>query len=132
MFNVRFPMGQTKIFESDGILKDGYIVWEPGFSSKFNGSLTQTQTYLDNLVIQHLQQYVSKKTGTQERSVRFGSKPGDGEVWIAVPYAEYQAYSPRIRKMVGLRGPKPFERMKADKKDEILRQVSAYSRRLNS
>ena len=78
-----------------------------------------------------LQEYVSYKTGTQEKSIRLTSDPGSGKVHINVPYAEYQAYSKRIKKRVGKRGTYPFERMKADKKDTILKQVEAYSRRLN-
>lgn len=78
-----------------------------------------------------LQEYVSYKTGTQAKSIRLTSDPGSGKVHINVPYAEYQAYSKRIKKRVGKRGTYPFERMKADKKDTILKQVEAYSRRLN-
>ena len=132
MLSVRFPASKTKIFDGNGMIKDGYLIWNSGYSGKFNSSLNQTQVYLDNQVITNLQKYVSKKLGIQERSIRTGSKPGSGEVWIAVPYASYQAYSHRIHKRVGLRGTRPFERMKADKKDMILRQVSEYSRRLNS
>ena len=78
-----------------------------------------------------LQEYVSYKTGTQEKSIRLTSDAGSGLVHINVLYAEYQAYSKKIKKRVGKRGTYPFERMKADKKDTILKQVEAYNRRLN-
>ena len=78
-----------------------------------------------------MQDYVSYKTGTQAKSIPMAGTYGKGYVIINVPYAEYQAYSKRIKKRVGKRGTRPFERMKADKKDTILKQVEAYSRRLN-
>ena len=59
------------------------------------------------------------------------SEEGSGYVTIGVPYAEYQAYSKKIKKRVGKRGTRPFERMKADKKDTILKQTAEYARRLN-
>ena len=93
--------------------------------------MNKTQVFLDNKVIMYLQEYVSYKSGTQAKSIRLTSEPGSGLVHINVPYAEYQAYSKRIKKRVGKRGTRPFERMKADKKDTILKQVEAYSRRLN-
>ena len=132
---VSFPQG--KIYakqDSNGkdIINSAYLVWNKGYENKFNNSLNRTQMFIDNKVIQELQPYVSKKTGVQELSIRLRSVPGSGEVWIGVPYAAYQAYSPRIKKMNGKRGKKPFERMKTDKKDMILRQVAEYSRRLNS
>ena len=76
-------------------------------------------------------EYVSYKTGTQEKSIPNANTYGKGFVMINVPYAAYQAYSKRIHKRVGKRGTQPFERMKADKKVSILRQDAEYSRRLN-
>lgn len=132
---VSFPQGKIYVLkDSSGkeIINSAYLVWNKSYENKFNNGLNQTQMYLDNKVIQELQPYVSKKTGVQELSIRLRSVPGSGEVWIGVPYARYQAYSPRIRKMSGKRGKKPFERMKKERKDMILRQVTEYSRRLNS
>ena len=103
----------------------------PSFWKKFESNGLKIQKYLDNKVIMYLQEYVSYKTGTQAKSIRLTSDAGSGLVHINVPYAEYQAYSKKIKKRVGKRGTHPFERMKADKKDTILKQVEAYSRRLN-
>lgn len=125
---VEFPQGKIYISDKNG---KAYIEYNKSYVNKFNTNLNKTQVFLDNKVIMHLQEYVSYKSGTQAKSIRLASEAGSGYVTIGVPYAEYQAYSKRIKKRVGKRGTYPFERMKADKKDTILKQVEAYSRRLN-
>ena len=129
VLKVEFPQG--KIYISQNGKGKAYIEYNKGYVNKFNNNLNKEQVFLDNKVIMYLQEYVSYKTGTQEKSIRLTSDAGSGLVHINVPYAEYQAYSKRIKKRVGKRGTYPFERMKADKKDTILKQVEAYSRRLN-
>ena len=129
VLKVEFPQG--KIYVSQNGKGKAYIEYNKSYVNKFNNNLNKEQVFLDNKVIMFLQEYVSYKTGTQEKSIRLTSDPGSGKVHINVPYAEYQAYSKRIKKRVGKRGTRPFERMKADKKDTILKQVEAFSRRLN-
>ena len=129
VLKVEFPQG--KIYVSQNGNGKAYIEYNKSYVNKFNNNLNKEQVFLDNKVIMFLQEYVSYKTGTQAKSIRLTSDPGSGLVHINVPYAEYQAYSKRIKKRVGKRGTYPFERMKADKKDTILKQVEAYSRRLN-
>ena len=129
VLKVEFPQG--KIYVSQNGNGKAYIEYNKSYVNKFNNNLNKEQVFLDNKVIMYLQEYVSYKTGTQEKSIRLTSDAGSGLVHINVPYAEYQAYSKRIKKRVGKRGTYPFERMKADKKDTILKQVEAYSRRLN-
>ena len=129
VLKVEFPQG--RIYVTDGGNGKAYIEYNKSYVNKFNNDLNKTQVFLDNKVIMHLQEYVSYKHGVQAKSIRLTSDPGSGLVHINVPYAEYQAYSKRIKKRVGKRGTRPFERMKADKKDTILKQVEAYSRRLN-
>ena len=129
VLKVEFPQG--RIYVTDGGNGTAYIEYNKSYVNKFNNDLNKTQVFLDNKVIMHLQEYVSYKHGVQAKSIRLTSDAGSGLVHINVPYAEYQAYSKRIKKRVGKRGTYPFERMKADKKDTILKQVEAYSRRLN-
>ena len=129
VLKVEFPQG--RIYVTDGENGKAYIEYNKSYVNKFNNDLNKTQVFLDNKVIMYLQEYVSYKSGTQAKSIRLTSDAGSGLVHINVPYAEYQAYSKRIKKRVGKRGTYPFERMKADKKDTILKQVEAYSRRLN-
>lgn len=129
VLKVEFPQG--KIYVSQVGNGTAYIEYNKGYVNKFNNNLNKEQVFLDNKVIMFLQEYVSYKYGVQAKSIRLTSNPGSGLVHINVPYAEYQAYSKKIKKRVGKRGTYPFERMKADKKDTILKQVEAYSRRLN-
>ena len=129
VLKVEFPQG--KIYVSQNGKGKAYIEYNKSYVNKFNNNLNKEQVFLDNKVIMFLQEYVSYKSGTQEKSIRLTSDAGSGLVHINVPYAEYQAYSKKIKKRVGKRGTYPFERMKADKKDTILKQVEAYSRRLN-
>lgn len=129
VLKVEFPQG--RIYVTDDGKGKAYIEYNKSYVNKFNNDLNKTQVFLDNKVIMHLQEYVSYKHGVQAKSIRLTSDAGSGLVHINVPYAEYQAYSKRIKKRVGKRGTRPFERMKADKKDTILKQVEAYSRRLN-
>lgn len=118
-------------FKNQKIGKDGTLYYNSQFVKKFNENINDVQLYEDKLVGSNLMNYVSYKTGTQEKSIPNANTYGQGFVLINVPYAEYQAYSRRIKKRVGLRGTQPFERMKADKKDTILKQIAEYSRRLN-
>ena len=123
-----FPKGKVML-NSKGI---AYIQYNKQYTNKFNENGNKVQAFLDERVARNLMEYVSYKTGMQEKSILVSSDFGSGKVHIAVPYAEYQAYSSRIKKRNGKRGTRPFERMCADKKDSILRQVAAYSRRLNN
>lgn len=123
---VEFPQGKIYV----GNNKKAYLRYNKDYVNKFNTDVNKTQVYLDNKVISYLGQYVSKKTGVQELSIRASSDAGSGKVHINVPYASVQAYSPRIKKRVGLRGTRPFERMCADKKQVILQETANYSRRL--
>lgn len=119
------PQGKIKVGDN-GL---AYIQYNPNFKPKMEKVVNKTQIFVDNEVIKHLQAYVSFRQGTQALSIKLSSRPGSGEVYINVPYAAYQAYSPRIKKMVGKRGKQPFERMKSDKKDVILKGASEISRR---
>lgn len=130
-------MGELKVsFPKGKIYLDSehkaYIKYNKNYENKFNNQLNKVQVFIDTTVARNLQAYVSLKTGVQSASIVLSSNYGSGIVTIGVPYAEYQAYSKKITKRVGLRGTQPFERMKADKKDTILRQAVAYSRRINN
>ena len=127
LHNIKSPGSQT-MRTQDGVLKLSY---NNKFIKNFNNKLYLTQKFLDNEVGKHLMAYVSKDSGNQEGSIAEANTYGKGYVIINVSYAEYQAYSKKIKKRVGKRGTQPFERMKADKNSEILRAVQNYSRRLN-
>ncbi len=112
------------------------------------------QQFVGKQVADNLKKYVSFESGTQEKQTQ--SIRGGKYVEINVPYARFQAggkvmigihsHSPWAhkgeRKILtdrslkyhggGLRGANPFERMKADKKDSILREASKYGMRLSN
>lgn len=123
-----FPKGKIYL-DKDNM---AYIVYNDKYVNKFNNDLNKVQAYIDETVAKELSGYVSFKTGVQEKSIILATNYGSGIVTIGVPYAHYQAYSPRINKREGKRGTYPFERMVADKKETILRQASELSRRLNN
>lgn len=123
---VTFPLGYVKSIDGKLTLK-----YDSSAVRRIQSNLDKTQVFIDNKVIMNLEQYVSKKKGVQEASIRLSSVAGLGKVHINVPYAAYQAYSKRIKKRVGKRGTQPFERMCTDKAASILRQTEEYSRRIN-
>lgn len=79
------------------------------------------QTYVDNEVIRLSDPYVPFKTGTMKNSARTASDIGSGVVRYKTPYVRYQYYGNNTAN--GLRGPRWFERMKADHLDDILEGV---------
>lgn len=127
--HINFPYG--KIYFIEGKQGSAYLEYNKAGMNKLNKNIDSMQEYFDNLVAINLMEYVSKKTGVQELSIKISSVPGSGKVHINVPYAKYQAYSKRIKKRVGKRGTQPFERMVSDKKKSIEQQLVAYSRRIN-
>ena len=64
----------------------------------------KVQKFVDKTVRDNLMPYVSFRTGKQEQSIKTATVLGSGRVIINVSYAEYQAYSKRIKKRVGKRG----------------------------
>ena len=123
-----FPKGKIYL-DNEG---KAYLEYNNSYINKFASNQTKVQMFLDETVAKELSAYVSFKTGAQSMSIVLASNYGSGIVTIGVPYAEYQAYSKKIKKRVGKRGTQPFERMRADKKDSILRQTAEYARRLNN
>lgn len=113
----------------------------------------KVQQFLGKTVANNLKKYVSYSSGVQEDSTT--SIQGGKYVIINVPYAQFQAggkvmigiksrsawakYGEKkivINKSLtyhsnSLRGAKPFERMKADKRDSILQQTANYARRIS-
>ena len=55
----------------------------------------KVQVFLDKTVVDNLRKYVSRKSGTQEKSIPIGTKYGSGRVIINVPYARFQAQGDR-------------------------------------
>lgn len=113
----------------------------------------KVQQFLGKTTADSLKRYVSFKSGVQEGATR--SIEGGTKVIINVPYAQFQAGGKVMvgvrsrkawakrgeRKVVinkdlkyhsdRLRGKQPFERMKADKGQNILNQTAKYARRIS-
>lgn len=75
------------------------------------------QQYIDSEVMRHMEPYMPKLTGTMINQMIIPTVIGGGEVVVETPYARARSKSARNN---GLRGPKFFERMKADHRDDIL------------
>ena len=111
----------------------------------------KVQAFLDKTTAEYLMKYVSRKGGDQEKSIPTASKYGSGRIIINVRYARFQAegkvmvgvnsrrtWARKNEKKVvinknlkyhsdSLRGAHPFERMKADHKDDILKGAIAIA-----
>lgn len=99
------------------------LEWNPNFVPKYNTKFLKAQKYVDNTVLRFSEPYIPLITGTLIKSGILGTVIGTGEVQYLAPYAKKVYYSnSAIGRPTGpLRGPHWFERMKADKKDEIFK-----------
>ncbi len=78
----------------------------------------RVQRYIDGAVVDFCEPYVPFDTGALKESPRTCSPPGEGRVVYGVPYARRQYYENKGDG--GLRGARWFDRMKADRLDEIV------------
>ncbi len=114
------------------------LVWNKKFEPNYSEAFTETQKFIDNKVLRLSNPYMPMQSGMLQKLGILGTVIGSGEVVYNGPYARYLYYG---KAMVG-RAPKHltdkdlifqgqsgspprgafwFERMKADKKDQILR-----------
>lgn len=130
------------------------LKWTPGFSSEWQGKLQRAQRFVDSQCIRLMVPYTPMLQGELFESATPGTVIGSGRIVYASPYARYQYYG---KLMVSSRngsayasqgeskvltdkdltyskefhpqaGKLWFERMKADRKDEILRGAAAIMR----
>ena len=108
------------------------IVWNPGFQLEKSMRFSKAQKVVDSEVLRRSDPYVPFLTGQLKHSGISGTVIGSGEVRYIAPYARKQYYENAGRGFEGLnasggtsglRGKLWFERMKADQKDDILKQV---------
>lgn len=82
----------------------------------------EVQRYIDSEVLRQTDPYVPMDTGNLKNSGVRHTVIGSGEVRYRTPYAKRLYYNPQFTfQGAPLRGGKWFERMKADKKDAILK-----------
>lgn len=134
---VRYKNGKTKI----------QLKWNDGFSTRMNRDFQNVQQYVDTTVIRYMKPYTPMRNGILYKSSILGTTIGSGEIIQVAPYARYQYYGKlMVSRITGspfalqgeskvlteiplkystfrhpLAGSHWFERMKADKKDVILR-----------
>ena len=99
------------------------LVWNINFAPKYKSKFLKTQKYIDEKVLKFSEPYIPLVTGTLIKSGILGTVIGTGEIQYLAPYSKdvYYSNKPIGRPTGQLRGSKWFERMKADKKDEIFR-----------
>ena len=136
--------GKTKI-QTNAF--DGVFEWSPRAEPDWDGRFALAQKVVDSAVLRYSAPYVPLETGTLNRSGVLGTKIGSGEVVWNAPYARFLYYGKVLvgvntgspwakkgeRKKVtdrdlkyhggGKRGKLWFERMKADHRQDILKEA---------
>lgn len=119
------------------------LVWEHDFEKEWANRFDKAQKFIDSEVLRLSNPYIPMQQGILQKSGILGTKIGSGEVVYNSPYARYQYYG---KVMVGrapkqltdrdlvyhgapMRGRLWFERMKADKKDQILKGAAEELKR---
>lgn len=99
------------------------LEWNKNFTPKYTSKFLTAQKYVDNTVLRYSEPYTPLITGTLIKTGILGTVVGTGLVQYLAPYAKavYYGDSPIGRPTGPLRGPRWFERMKADKGKEILK-----------
>ena len=137
IIQVRYKNGKTKM----------QLKWADDFKSKTDSNFADAQAYVDSECIRLMKPYTPMQSGILYKSATLGTKIGSGEIHQVAPYARYQYYGLlMVSKTTGsayarageskiltstplkystarhpLAGKLWFERMKADKKQQILR-----------
>lgn len=86
--------------------------------AKERGLTGEVQKKFDDEVMRVIEPYMPKDWGTMIESMPPATTPGSGRIIVNTPYAHRRLLSARKN---GLRGPDYFNRMKADKRDDLLR-----------
>lgn len=102
---------------------------KPGYTKRMEQTFSNVQRRVDSEVMRYMEPYMQMQTGAMIMSMRASTVAGSGEVIVNTPYARRVYYSSSgVGRPTGpQRGPKYFERMKADKKDVILRVAKGES-----
>lgn len=122
-FEITMPQGTVKQIKHKNGTITASLSWNKNFVPKYNTLFLKTQKYVDNKVLKFSEPYIPLVTGTLIKTGILGTVVGTGEINYVAPYAKkvYYSKTPIGRPTGALRGPNWFERMKADKKEEILK-----------
>ncbi len=108
----------------------GSVRWLPGAKRRWKGRFDKLQKFVDNNMVRHMSEYVPHRTGKLQQSVISGSRMGSGILIYRVPYARKQYYLEHRRIVNGKRDSRWFERMWADRHEQVVREVHNYARRV--
>ncbi len=103
-----------------------HLIWNRRLSPEMSSRFEAAQKYIDSSCLRYCDKYMPFLTGKMKESGTFGTVIGSGKLIYTAPYARYQNYNNAGNGIQGtarggLRGRLPFERMKADKKDIIIK-----------
>jgi hypothetical protein len=144
---VTTPKGQIVSVQHKNGKSTMELKWNKGFSSRINSNYQNVQEYVDSTVIRYMTPYTPMLNGILYKSAILGTTIGSGQIIQVAPHARYQYYGKlMVSRITGsayavhgeskvltntplnyntfrhpLAGPMWFHRMKADKKDIILR-----------
>ena len=102
---------------------EGHVTLEfnPNFKSEINGRMSRAQKFVDSEVLRLDAPLMPIKTGFMIQSGILGTEIGSGEVNYLALYSNRQYYhTARTRSYDANRGSYWFERMKADRLNDIL------------
>lgn len=152
---VETPRGRiVEVHHRDGTISM-QLQWNPGFSTRANKNFQNVQGYIDSEVIRLMTPYTPMRNGILYKSATLGTTIGSGHIYQVAPYARYQYYGNlMVSRITGSAWAKQgeskkltnvplkystekhpqagkmwFERMKADKKEAILRGAKRYLNR---
>lgn len=140
---VRYKNGKTKL----------KLEWAADFKPRMNHNFTNAQEFVDSECIRLMKPYTPNRSGVLYKSATLGTEIGSGEIHQVAPYARYQYYGmlmvssitgssfakageSKVLTSIPLQYSKGkhlqagklwFERMKADKKQQILRGAQKYA-----
>lgn len=116
------------------------LIWADDFQPSRENQFDNAQAFVDSEVLRLSNPYIPMQSSMLQKSGILGTTIGTGEVTYNTPYARYQYYG---KVMVGrapkqltdkdltyhgapMRGALWFERMKADKKEQIFRGAAKF------
>lgn len=112
--------------------------WDKGFKAKWDSRFLEAQKVIDDSVLRLSAPYIPRQTGMLFQSGILGTVKGSGEIVYNSPYARYLYYgkvmigtAPKVVTEIDIeyhgapkRGAFWFERMKEDKKEQILKMAA--------
>ena len=116
---IKNAINQVLRFQTKSGITKARLVWNGDFGKRATAHLQRAQAMLDSEVMKQMEPYMQLDSGAMIKSMEIRTDVGSGEVVVDTPYARrvfYSSSSPG-RPSGPLRGPRYFDRMKADKKE---------------